>query len=104
MADIMVRHSPSPFIADHEGFRAAVQSFVNRYHGKRLGEVEVARVVYEMMAILRRYRVRVNATFTMVNIAIAVTEGIGKQLDPTLDLMNEAMPFFMAMQFDNPRA
>jgi ubiquinone biosynthesis protein len=99
MADIMVRHSPSSNIADPEGFRSAVQAFVNRYHGKRLGEVEVARVVYEMMAILRRYRVRVNATFTMVNIAIAVTEGIGKQLDPTLDLMNEAMPFFMAMEF-----
>jgi predicted unusual protein kinase regulating ubiquinone biosynthesis (AarF/ABC1/UbiB family) len=50
-----------------------------------------------MLQILRRYRVRVNATFTMVNIAIAVTEGIGKQLDPTLDLMNEAMPFFLAL-------
>ncbi len=99
MADIMVRHSPSPHIADPQGFRTAVQAFVNRYHGKRLGEVEVARVVYEMMAILRRYRVRVNATFTMVNIAIAVTEGIGKQLDPALDLMNEAMPFFLALQF-----
>ena len=99
MAGIMVRHSPSSQIADPDGFRAAVQAFVDRYHGKRLGEVEVARVVYEMFAILRRYRVRVNATFTMVNIAIAVTEGIGKQLDPSLDLMAEAMPFFMALQF-----
>jgi predicted unusual protein kinase regulating ubiquinone biosynthesis (AarF/ABC1/UbiB family) len=34
----------------------------------------------------------------MVNIAIAVTEGIGKQLDPTLDLLAEAMPFFMALK------
>ncbi len=99
MADIMVRHSPSPTIGDLPGFRSAVQGFVDRYHGKRLGEVEVARVVFEMMQILRRYRVRVNATFTMVNIAIAVTEGIGKQLDPSLDLMNEAMPFFLGMQF-----
>lgn len=99
MADIMVKHSPSPSIGDLDGFRGAVQVFVNRYHGKRLGEVEVARVVFEMMQILRRYRVRVNATFTMVNIAIAVTEGIGKQLDPSLDLMNEAMPFFLTMNF-----
>jgi len=27
-----------------------------------------------------------------VNIAIAVTEGIGKQLDPDLDVMAEAIP------------
>lgn len=99
MADIMVKHSPSPTVGDLDGFRRAVQGFVDRYHGKRLGEVEVARVVFEMMQILRRYRVRVNATFTMVNIAIAVTEGIGKQLDPSLDLMNEAMPFFLSLQF-----
>ncbi|HPH28849.1 MAG TPA: AarF/UbiB family protein [Pseudomonadota bacterium] len=98
MADIMVRHSPSPHIQDPVGFTAAIQEFVNRLHGKRLGEVEVAAVVFGMLQILRRYRVRVNATFTMVNIAIAVTEGIGKQLDPTLDLLAEAMPFFMALK------
>ena len=34
--------------------------------------------------------------FTIVNIAITVTEGIGRQLDPDLDLMAEAIPFFMA--------
>ena len=97
MAEILVRHSPTPDMPEPAGFRAAVQEFVNRMHGKRLGEVEVAGVVFEMLGILRRYRVRVNATFTMINIAIAVTEGIGKQLDPTLDLMKEAMPFFSAL-------
>jgi predicted unusual protein kinase regulating ubiquinone biosynthesis (AarF/ABC1/UbiB family) len=49
-----------------------------------------------MLGILRRHRVRVNASFTIVNIAIAVTEGIGKQLDPELDLMSEALPYFLA--------
>ena len=49
-----------------------------------------------MLAILRRHRVRVNASFTIVNIAIAVTEGIGKQLDPELDLMGEALPYFLS--------
>ena len=97
MAEIMVTHSPSPYVRDRTGFEQAIQGFVDRLHGKRLGEVEVAKVVYEVLQILRRYRVRVNATFSMVNIAIAVTEGIGKQLDPSLDLMNEAMPFFLAL-------
>jgi ubiquinone biosynthesis protein len=98
MADIMVSHSPIPSVDNHERFRAAIQEFVDRLHGKRLNEVEVASVVYEMLQILRRHRVRVNATFTMVNIAIAVTEGIGKQLDPTLDLLAEATPFFAGLK------
>jgi ubiquinone biosynthesis protein len=98
MARLMTDFSPSARIADHAGFRADIDRFVARYHGKALGEVAVSTVVFDMMGILRRHRVRVNATFTMVNIAIAVTEGIGKQLDPRLDLMNEALPFFARLQ------
>lgn len=97
MADIHVAYSPTPFVTNHEKFTREIQAFVNRMHGKRLSEVEVAKVVFEVFQILRRYKVRVNPTFTMVNIAIAVTEGIGKQLDPTLDLMNEALPFFLSL-------
>jgi len=85
--------------ADPERFerlRAAIIEFVGRYWGQRLGEVQVGRVLLDLLAIMRRHRVRVNASFTIVNIAIAVTEGIGKQLDPDLDLMQEALPYFLA--------
>jgi ubiquinone biosynthesis protein len=79
-----------------ERFRAAIIEFVGRYWGQRLGEVQVGRVLRDMLGILRRHRIRMNPTFTIVNIAIAVTEGIGKQLDPDLDLMAEALPYFLA--------
>ncbi len=77
-------------------YRAAIIEFVGRYWGYRLGQVQVGKVLLDMLGILRRHRVRVNPSFTIVNIAIAVTEGIGKQLDPELDLMSEALPFFLA--------
>lgn len=79
-----------------ERYRAAIIEFVGRYWGQRLGEVQVGKVLLDMLGILRRHRVRMNPSFTIVNIAIAVTEGIGKQLDPDLDLMSEALPFFMS--------
>src|SRR5450432_515958 len=79
-----------------ERYRAAIIEFVGRYWGQRMGEVQVGKVLLDMLGILRRHRVRVNPTFTIVNIAIAVTEGIGKQLDPELDLMSEAIPYFLA--------
>jgi ubiquinone biosynthesis protein len=82
--------------AAFERYRAAIIEFVGRYWGYRLGQVQVGKVLLDLLAILRRHRVRVNPSFTIVNIAIAVTEGIGKQLDPELDLMSEALPFFMA--------
>jgi predicted unusual protein kinase regulating ubiquinone biosynthesis (AarF/ABC1/UbiB family) len=85
---------PDP--AAFERYRAAIIEFVGRYWGQRMGEVQVGKVLFDMLGILRRHRVRVNPTFTIVNIAIAVTEGIGKQLDPDLDLMSEALPYFLA--------
>jgi ubiquinone biosynthesis protein len=99
MAKLMTELSPSRRIADYAGFERAVVAFVRRYYGKKLGEVQVSKVFMDMMNILRRFRVRVNPTFTLVNIAIAVTEGIGKQLDPDVDLMSAALPFFARFNF-----
>jgi ubiquinone biosynthesis protein len=99
MAQIMMDLAPGgASVPDPEGFKDAVAAMVARYYGKALGEVQVGTVAMEMMHILRKHRVRVNPTFTLCNIAIAVTEGIGKQLDPRLDLMQEALPFFMSLR------
>lgn len=97
MAKLMFEGSPSAKIADYAAYERDVLAFVDRYHGKPLGEVKVSTVAFDMMNILRRHRVRANATYTMCNVAIAVTEGIGKQLDPRLDLVQEALPFFATL-------
>ncbi len=99
MARLMADLSPSRKIPDYAAFEAAVVGFVARYYGKKLGEVEVSQVFFDMLNLLRKHRVRVNPAFTLVNIAIAVTEGIGKQLDPEVDLMTTALPFFAKFDF-----
>lgn len=95
-ADAAASGAAPPDPEAFERYRAAIIEFVGRYWGQRMGEVQVGKVLFDMLGILRRHRVRVNPTFTIVNIAIAVTEGIGKQLDPELDLMSEALPYFLA--------
>jgi ubiquinone biosynthesis protein len=104
MAKLMFEMSASserPFDPDaFERYRASIIDFVGKYWGYRLGEVQVGKVLLDLLRILRKHRVRVNPTFTIVNIAIAVTEGIGKQLDPQLDLMAEALPYFLAHPVD----
>jgi ubiquinone biosynthesis protein len=98
MAKLMSDLSPSARVVDYEAYEREVDEFVRRYLGKALGEVQVSTVAFDMFNILRRHRVRVNPVYTMCNVAIAVTEGIGKQLDPSLDLTQEAMPFFVTLQ------
>lgn len=96
MARIMMELAPANSRAcpDPDGFAEALHALITPYLGRRLGEVSVGKVVVDILSLLRTHRVRVNAAFTTCNIAIAVTEGIGRQLDPSLDLMQEAVPFF----------
>ena len=98
MAKLMAEFSPSAKVRDYPAYEADVIAFVRRYLGKPLGEVQVSTVALDMMNILRTHRVRVNPVYTMCNVAIAVTEGIGKQLDPSLDLMQQALPFFATLK------
>lgn len=74
--------------------RTALADFMARASGHRMAEVHPGKMLLDMLGLLRRHRVRMAPAFTIVNIAIAVTEGIGRQLDPDLDLMAEAIPFF----------
>jgi len=79
-----------------ESFRVAIVDFMARTWSQRMSEVHAGKLLLDMLGLLRRHRVRMAPAFTIVNIAIAVTEGIGRQLDPDLDLMAEAVPFFMS--------
>jgi ubiquinone biosynthesis protein len=88
--------NPSQGRDGFEGFRAALGDLMSRTSVHRMAEVHPGKVLLDMLGLLRRHRVRMAPAFTIVNIAIAVTEGIGRQLDPDLDLMAEAIPFFMS--------
>jgi ubiquinone biosynthesis protein len=88
--------NPTADDAAFQSFRATIVEFMARTWGQRMAEVHPGKLLLDMLGILRRHRIRMAPAFTIVNIAIAVTEGIGRQLDPDLDLMAEAEPFFMA--------
>jgi ubiquinone biosynthesis protein len=85
---------PSKEEGAFERLRDALNEFMHRSWGQRMAEVHPGKLLIEMLGLLRRHRIRMAPYFTIVNIAIAVCEGIGRQLDPDLDLMAEAVPFF----------
>jgi predicted unusual protein kinase regulating ubiquinone biosynthesis (AarF/ABC1/UbiB family) len=67
-----------------------------------LAEVEVSAAVSGMMNLLRQHRVQIDPVFTVVNVALLVAEGLGKQLDPSVDLVLLAVPFLLSAQLSAP--
>lgn len=85
----------SPYVAtkDYAAYERDTMAFFGRFADKVLGEVEVSEVVGGMMNILRRHRVQVEPVFTVVNLGVLVAEGLGKQLDPDIDIVQMALPY-----------
>ena len=57
-----------------------------------LGKVQIGEVLLEVTSLVRTHRVKVESNFTTLVMAIVVLEGLGRQLDPTLDLFSVALP------------
>jgi predicted unusual protein kinase regulating ubiquinone biosynthesis (AarF/ABC1/UbiB family) len=58
-----------------------------------LGNVQLALEIGRIFDILRRHRIQARAHMTMVNLALATAEGLGKRLAPDLSLATEALPY-----------
>ncbi len=89
---------------DYAAFEAEVQGRFDALRGKPLSELEASKVLMGMMNVLRRHRVQVDPVFTVVNLAMLVAEGLGKQLDPDLDLIGLATPYLATALASAPPA
>ena len=92
VARLLYVHSPEVGTFDYATYESDVITWFGRWAGKPLGEIEASVVVTGVMNILRKYRIRIDPSFTVVHVAMLVAEGLGKQLDPSLDIIKLALP------------
>ncbi len=101
-ARIFYGYAPSVGDTDYAGFERDVIDNLKNLYGKKLGEVEVSEAVSGMMNVLRKHHVQIDPTFTVVNLAMLVAEGLGKQLDPSIDLIALATPYLARAMLEAP--
>jgi ubiquinone biosynthesis protein len=92
-ARLFYSHAPSVGTSDYAAYERDCIAFFDRFEGKTLGQVEVGQVLGGLMIVLRRHRIQVEPVFTVVNLGVLVAEGLGKQLDPEIDLVQMALPY-----------
>ncbi|CEL02426.1 Putative Mitochondrion protein [Aspergillus calidoustus] len=57
-----------------------------------LGNIKIGDVLGEVLSMVRRHHVRLEGDFVNVVISILLLEGIGRSMDPNLDLFKSALP------------
>jgi ubiquinone biosynthesis protein len=92
-AELFYEYAPAVQTTDYDAYEAEVIAHLEALRGRPLAELEVTTAVGGAMAILRKHRVQVDPTFTVVQLAMLVAEGVGKQLDPTIDIYGSVGPY-----------
>lgn len=92
---LMVERSRSPELAiDTETFALKMQHLVLRVKRKTfsLGKIRISDLLAEVLKNVREHHVKLEGDFINTVISILLLEGIGRQLDPGLDLFASALP------------
>ncbi|CUA70827.1 ABC1 family protein C21C3,03, mitochondrial [Rhizoctonia solani] len=92
---LMVQRSRSPHLAvDPDVFALRIQHLVLGVKRKTfsLGTIKIADVLYEVLRAVRTHHVRMEADFVNTVISLLLLEGIGRQLDPQMDLLKSSLP------------
>jgi ubiquinone biosynthesis protein len=86
-------NSPHTATTDYDAYEREISTFVERLRLLGLGNVQLALEIGRIFDILRRHRIQARSHMTMVNLALATAEGLGKRLAPDLSLADEALPY-----------
>ena len=93
--ELMISRSASPELAiNPETFALKMQHLVLSVKAKTftLGQIRISDVLSEVLRYVREHHVKMEGDFVNTVISVLLLEGIGRQLDPRMDLFKSALP------------
>ncbi|CDR43355.1 hypothetical protein NBRC10512_000642 [Rhodotorula toruloides] len=92
---LMVERCRAPeLVVDEETFALKMQKLVLGVKSQTfsLGKIKISDVLSQVLTNVREHHVKMEADFVNTVISILLLEGIGRQLDPEMDLFKSALP------------
>lgn len=104
---LMVKRCRSPeAVIDEDVFALRMQNLVLGVKGRTfaLGNIKIGDVLSEVLSMVRAHHVRMEGDFVNVVISILLLEGIGRSLNPDLDLFSSALPILRNIGSSDPNS
>ncbi|KAI9673475.1 MAG: hypothetical protein M1817_002938 [Caeruleum heppii] len=101
---LMVERCRSPeAVIDKEVFALKMQHLVLSVKSRTfaLGNIKIGDILHDVLSMVRQHHVRMEGDFVNVVISILLLEGIGRSLDPDLDLFKSALPILRQLGTQN---
>jgi len=78
---------------DRRGLRADLAALVARYAGRAVAEIPLARLIDEVLTIVRRHRLQLPRELALMLKMLVMNEGMAAQLDPQFQLGEVLAPY-----------
>ncbi|XP_042325846.1 uncharacterized aarF domain-containing protein kinase 2 [Sceloporus undulatus] len=97
VAELILHHSRANQCKDVERFKADMAELVTeaRSNTIALGKLQVAHLLSSVFKLLMTHQVKLESNFASVVFAIMILEGLGRSLDPELDILKAAKPLLI---------
>ncbi|APR84419.1 Ubiquinone biosynthesis monooxygenase UbiB [Minicystis rosea] len=79
---------------DMRAYRAEVSQLAEKYLGRPLKEIDLAAMIQDLVYGANKYGIEIPPDFLLVGKALMTMEGVGKEIDPDLDVFGEMRPYF----------
>ncbi|XP_036781994.2 uncharacterized aarF domain-containing protein kinase 2 isoform X2 [Manis pentadactyla] len=97
VAELVLHHARASECRDVEGFKAEMATLVTqaRKNTITLEKLQVSSLLANVFKLLMTHKVKLESNFASIVFAIMVLEGLGRSLDPKLDILEAAKPFLL---------
>ncbi|HVU00810.1 MAG TPA: AarF/UbiB family protein [Polyangiaceae bacterium] len=95
IADVLYSIGTPTKKIDMHAYRAEVAMLAEKYLGKPLKDIEISMLIRDLAQGSMKYGVEVPSDLLLVGKTLMTVEGVGKALDPDLDVFQEGKPLFL---------
>lgn len=78
---------------NRNNLRVDLADFVTLYEGRALGQLDMGRLAGQLLAILRRHRLQLQAEIAMLARMLVMVQSLGSRLDPSFNLLEALEPY-----------
>lgn len=78
---------------DRQKIKKEINKLINRYYGLDLKDLEVGKILTEVLEIIRKNKIRVPSDFSLLFKTLITAEGTARELDPEFNMVEHIQPF-----------
>ena len=97
VASIFLERSKVQECRNEEKFRQEMGEFISHIHAQKLSlrRFQVSYILRQLFSMAVRHHVKIESNFATIMLAIMIAEGLGRTLDPDIDILKSAIPYLL---------